>query len=78
MLIKSLRTENILEYKPDQEVTFTLDNPMFEDDRLPVAVSTGIEFSLTPTNKTEFGFVEAMMLPPLVQNRNIYRGIAIR
>ena len=67
MLIKSLRTENILEYKPDQEVTFTLDNPMFEDDRLPVAVSTGIEFSLTPTNKTEFGFVEAMMLPPLVQ-----------
>ncbi len=26
MLIKSLRTENILEYKPDQEVTFTLDS----------------------------------------------------
>lgn len=67
MLIKSLRTENILEYKPDQEITFTIDNPLFEDDRLPVAVSTGIEFSLTPTNKTEFGFVEAMMLPPLMQ-----------
>lgn len=67
MLIKSLRTENILEYKPGQEVTFTLNNPMFENDRLPVTVSTGIEFSLTPTNKTEFGFVEAMMLPPLVQ-----------
>lgn len=67
MLIKSLRTENILEYRPDQEVTFTIDNPMFEDDRLPVAVSTGIEFSLTPANKAEFGFVAAMMLPPLVQ-----------
>lgn len=67
MLIKSLQTENILDFRPDQEITFTLDNPIFEDDRLPVAVSTGIEFSLTPTNKKEFGFVGAMMLPPLVQ-----------
>lgn len=67
MQIKSLLTENILEYRPDQEITFTIDNPMFEDDRLPVVVSTGMEFSLTKTNKEEFGFVEAMMLPPLVQ-----------
>lgn len=68
MLIKSLRTGNILEYRPDQEITFTIDNPIFEDDRLPVAVSTGIEFPLTPTIKKEFEFVDAMMLPPLVQS----------
>ncbi len=67
MLIKSLNTGTILEHTPGQEITFTLDNPIFEDDRLPVAVSTGIEFPPTPTNKTEFGFVEAMMFAPTVQ-----------
>ncbi|MEI3554435.1 MAG: hypothetical protein V8Q54_07200 [Alistipes senegalensis] len=67
MLIKSLNTGTILEHTPGQEITFTLDNPIFEDDRLPVAVSTGIEFPPTPTNKAEFGFVEAMMLAPTVQ-----------
>lgn len=67
MLIKSLNTGTILEHSAGQEITFTLDNPMFEDDRLPVAVSTGIEFPPTPVNKTEFGFVEAMMLAPSIQ-----------
>ena len=67
MLIKSLNTGVILEHSPEQEVTFTIDNPIFEDDRLPVAVSTGIEFPPTPINKVEFGFVEAMLLAPTVQ-----------
>lgn len=67
MLIKSLNTGTVLEHSAGQEITFTLDNPMFEDDRLPVAVSTGIEFPPTPVNKMEFGFVEAMMLAPTVQ-----------
>lgn len=67
MLIKSLNTGNILEHASGQEITFTLDNPIFEDDRLPIAVSTGIEFPPTPINKTEFGFVEAMMFAPTVQ-----------
>jgi len=36
----------ILDVQPDQDVTFTLDNPIFEDDRVPVAVSTNVEFKL--------------------------------
>ncbi len=38
----------ILDVQPDQDVTFTLDNPIFEDDRVPVAVSTNVEFKLSP------------------------------
>ena len=67
MFIKSLNTGRILEHTPDQEVVITIDNPFFEDDRLPIAVSTGIEFPLTKINKTEFGFVDTMMLSPSVQ-----------
>ena len=40
----------ILDVQPDQDVTFTLDNPIFEDDRVPVAVSTNVEFKLSPKN----------------------------
>lgn len=67
MLIKSLVSGSILEHKPGQEITVTLDNPIFADDGLPVSVSTGIEFSLTPAVTAEFGFAPAMMLPPTVQ-----------
>lgn len=67
MFIKSLNSGNILELKPGQDITVTLDNPIFADDGLPVSVSTGIEFSLTPVVTAEFGFVPAMMLPPTVQ-----------
>ncbi len=68
MLIKSLNTGRILEHAPGQEIVITIDNPFFEDDRIPVAVSTGIEFPLSEVNRTEFGFVDAMMLAPTVQN----------
>lgn len=64
MNIKSLLTGKFLDLSPDTEFTVTIDNPMFADDRIPVAVSTGIEFPLSPANKEAFGFVEAMMLPP--------------
>ncbi len=67
MIIKSLNSGQILEHAPGQEICFTLDNPMFEDDRIPVPVSTAIEFPPTPNNKAVFGFVEAMMLAPRVQ-----------
>ena len=46
----------ILDVQPDQDVTFTLDNPIFEDDRVPVAVSTNVEFKLSPKNCKFFGF----------------------
>ncbi|WP_288845336.1 hypothetical protein [uncultured Alistipes sp.] len=67
MLIKSLNTGRILEHAPNQEIVITVDNPLFEDDRMPIAVSTGIEFLLSEVNRTEFGFIDAMMLAPTVQ-----------
>ncbi len=62
--IKSLASGIYLDLTPDMQVTFTIENPIFNDDHLPVSVSTGIEFPLTPTNQVEFGFVDAMLLGP--------------
>lgn len=67
LLIKSLESGRTLDITPGQEITFTLENPFFADDRMPVAVSTGIEFPLSLTNKAEFRFVDVMMIPPAVQ-----------
>jgi hypothetical protein len=64
--IRSLATGAYLDLSPSPRVTFTIENPMFVDDHMPVSVSTGIEFPLTPTNQNEFGFVDAMMLAPRV------------
>ncbi len=47
-----------------QDITFSLVSPLFETDRVPVAVSTGIEFAMTPENNITFGFIEAMMFTP--------------
>ena len=51
LLIKSLESGRTLDITPGQEITLTLENPLFADDRMPVAVSTGIEFPLSPTNR---------------------------
>jgi len=67
LLIKSLESGRTLDITPGQEITLTLENPLFADDRMPVTVSTGIEFPLSPTNKVEFRFVDVMMIPPAVQ-----------
>ena len=67
LLIKSLESGRTLDITPGQEITLTLENPLFADNRMPVAVSTGIEFPLSPTNKVEFRFVDVMMIPPAVQ-----------
>ncbi|MEG2063531.1 MAG: hypothetical protein RRY23_00170 [Alistipes sp.] len=67
LAIRNRTTGNNLNIIPGQEITFTLDNPLFSDDRLPITVSTGIELALTSNNKMECGFVEAMMLPPTIQ-----------
>lgn len=67
LLIKSLESGRTLDITPGQEITLTLENPLFADDRMPVPVSTGIEFPLSPTNKAEFRFVDVMMIPPAVQ-----------
>ena len=67
LLIKSLESGRTLDITPGQEISLTLENPLFADDRMPVAVSTGIEFPLSPTNKVEFRFVDVMMIPPAVQ-----------
>lgn len=67
ILIKSLASGRTLDITPGQEITFTLENPLFAEDRMPVAVSTGIEFPLSSTNREEFRFVDVMMIPPAVQ-----------
>ena len=54
----------ILDVQPDQDVTFTLDNPIFEDDRVPVAVSTNVEFKLSPKNCKFFGFTPGIRRRP--------------
>jgi hypothetical protein len=65
--IKSLATETYLDLTPRQRISFTIENPLFSEDGMPVSVSTGIEFPLTPTNMFEFGFVDAMMVSPQAQ-----------
>ena len=56
-----------LDMDPEAEFEITMDNPLLNDDRIPVPFSTGISFLATPTNKAVFGYVDAMMLVPSVR-----------
>lgn len=78
--IKSLQTGNYLDLAPGQQVTFTIEAPLFADDRMPLSVSTGIEFPLSPANLEEFGFVNAMMLSPrtkIIPASIVFGGVEI-
>ncbi|MGM9767871.1 MAG: hypothetical protein ACI3Z0_05355 [Candidatus Cryptobacteroides sp.] len=54
----------ILDLSPDTEFEIEYDNPLFEDERMPVPFSTSISFPVTETNCKVFGYLPMMMLPP--------------
>lgn len=56
-----------LDLDPDAEFEITVENPMLQDDRIPVPFSTAIAFLPTPTNKAVFGYLDTMMLEPAVR-----------
>lgn len=56
-----------LDLDPDAEFEITIENPLLQDDRIPVPFSTAIAFLATPTNKAVFGYLDTMMLEPSVR-----------
>ena len=54
----------VLDLSPDTEFEIEYDNPLFEDERMPVPFSTSISFPVTETNCKVFGYMPMMMLPP--------------
>lgn len=57
----------ILDVKPRQEISLTFDNPFFETDHIPVALSTPIAFPLTEQICRIFQFVPTMLMAPGVK-----------
>ena len=55
-----------LDLAPDTEFEIEMSNPLLEGDGIPVAFSTSITFPPSETNRTVFGYLPAMMLPPTV------------
>ncbi len=56
-----------LDLDPEAEFELTIENPLLQDDRIPVPFTTAIAFLPTPTNKAVFGYLGAMMLEPAVK-----------
>lgn len=55
-----------LDLDPSAEFNIEYENPMLDDERMPVPFSTSISFLPSPTNKKAFGYLDAMMLEPSV------------
>lgn len=55
-----------LDIAPDAEFEIEMSNPILENDRIPVAFSTSISFPPSETNRSVFGYLPAMLLPPSV------------
>ena len=60
-----------LDLDPECEFQIEMNNPMFEDDRIPVPYSTAITFLPTTKNKDIFGYLEAMLLAPTVNEIDV-------
>lgn len=56
-----------LDLDPAAEFEITIENPLLQEDRIPVPFSTAIAFLATPTNKAVFGYLDTMMLEPTVR-----------
>lgn len=56
-----------LDLDPAAEFEITIENPLLQEDRIPVPFSTAIAFLPTPTNKAVFGYLDTMMLEPTVR-----------
>lgn len=61
----------ILDISPDATFQIEFENPMFSDDKCPLAFSTEISFLPTQNNKEQLGFLAAMLLPPSVINLDV-------
>lgn len=53
-----------LDLAPDAEFEVEMNNPILESERIPVAFSTAITFPPSDTNRSVFGYLPAMLLPP--------------
>ncbi len=56
-----------LDLSPDTEFEVTIENPMLADGRIAEPWSTDISFAPTATNKRAFGWIDALLLEPSVQ-----------
>lgn len=56
-----------LDLDPAAEFEITIENPLLQEDRIPVPFSTAIAFLATPTNKAVFGYLDTVMLDPTVR-----------
>ncbi len=56
-----------LDLDPEAEFEITIENPLLQEDRIPVPFSTAISFLPTPANKAVFGYLDTMMLEPTVK-----------
>lgn len=66
-MVEIITTDGVsLDLARDSEFELTYDHPALEDDRIPSPYSTSIAFPATERNKSVFGFIPAMMLPPSV------------
>jgi len=61
-----------LDLAPDAEFEIEMSNPLLEGDGIPVAFSTSIAFPPSATNRTVFGYLPAMMLPPTILRVGAY------
>lgn len=56
---------------PNQELSLSIENAMFSNDRIPVAWSTDVELPISPTNSILFGYIGAMLLPEQRREINV-------
>lgn len=56
---------------PNQELSLSIENAMFSNDRIPVAWSTDVELPVSPTNSILFGYIGAMLLPEQRREINV-------
>lgn len=56
---------------PNQELSLSIENAMFSNDRIPVAWSTDVELPISSTNSILFGYIGAMLLPEQRREINV-------
>ena len=80
MIIVKTEQGEILDLKPNQDISLSIENPLMTGDRIPIAWSTDFELAPTIKNFRIFEFVAGTFSPPRlsVVNVEIYaNGIAI-
>ncbi len=60
-----------LDLLPNTDFEIVFENPLFQDDRMPSAWSTSVNFPPSKTNKEVFGYIPAMMWQPSVASLSV-------